>query len=144
MTALSVKAAQAGLLFYQSTKTVMQLQDAHRNRAFWRLILRFVVKLSRCEPFAGGLEILNGFTWRYVARTEHSLARVFFPTRLLIIQNWRNYDRLLSLFGCRLRRGGPEQFCGMLKADIRKAVERNRKTASRRSLRNSISGLIRQ
>ena len=24
----------------------------------------FVVRLSRCEPFAGGMEILNGFTWR--------------------------------------------------------------------------------
>ena len=34
----------------------MQLQDAHRNRAFWRR----VVRLSRCEPFAGGMEIFNG------------------------------------------------------------------------------------
>ena len=42
----------------------MQLQDAHRNRAFWRLVVLFVVRLSRCEPFAGGIEILNGFTWR--------------------------------------------------------------------------------
>ena len=65
VTALSVKAAQAGSLFYQSTKTVMQLQDAHRNRAFWRRVLLFVVRLSRCEPFAGGMEIFNGFTWRY-------------------------------------------------------------------------------
>ena len=111
----------------------MQFQDAHRNRAFWRLVVLFVVRLSRCEPFAGGMEILNGFTWRYIARTEHSLARVFFPTRFWKIQDWRNNDGLLSLFGCRLRRGGPEQFCGMLKADIRKAVERNRKTASRLS-----------
>ena len=53
--ALSVKAAQASLLFYQPTKTVMQLQDAHRNRAFWRLVFLFVVRLSRCEPFAGGI-----------------------------------------------------------------------------------------
>ena len=53
-----------GSLFYQSTKTVMELQDAHRNRAFWRRVFLFVVRLSRCEPFAGGMEILNGFTWR--------------------------------------------------------------------------------
>ena len=79
MTALSVKAAQAGLLFYQSTKTVMEFQDAHRNRAFWRLVFLFVVRLSRCEPFAGGMEILNGFTWRYVARTELQLGARFFP-----------------------------------------------------------------
>ena len=43
-----------------------------------------------------------------------SLARVFFPTRFRKSQDWRNNDGLLSLFGCRLRRGGPEQFCGML------------------------------
>ena len=97
----------------------MELQDAHRNRAFWRLVVLFVVRLSRCEAFAGGLEILNGFTWRSIPRTEHSLARVFFPTRLLIIQHWWNNDGLLSLFGCRLRRGGPEQFCGMLFRGIR-------------------------
>ena len=78
-----------------------------------------VVRLSRCEPFAGGMEIFNGFTWRYVARTEHSLARVFFPTRFRKSQDWRNNDGLLSLFGCRLRRGGPEQFCGMLFRGIR-------------------------
>ena len=97
---LSVKAAQAGSLFYQPTKTVMELQDAHRNRAFWRLVFLFVVRLSRCEPFAGGMEIFNGFTWRYVARIEHSLARVFFPTRFRKSQDWRNNDGLLSLFGC--------------------------------------------
>ena len=39
---------------YQPTKTVMELQDAHRNRAFWRRVFLFVVRLSRCEPFAGG------------------------------------------------------------------------------------------
>ena len=78
----------------------MQLQDAHRNRAFWRPVFLFVVRLSRCEPFAGGMEIFNGFTWRYVARTEHSLARVFFPTRFRKSQDWRNNDGLLSLFGC--------------------------------------------
>ena len=59
----------------------MQLQDAHRNRAFCRLVFLFVVKFGRCKPFAGGMEIFNGFTWRYVARTTHSLAPVFFPAR---------------------------------------------------------------
>jgi len=39
----------------------LQLQDAHRNRAFCPLVFLFVVRLSRCKPFAGGLEILNGF-----------------------------------------------------------------------------------
>ena len=73
-------AAQAGLLFYQPTKTVMQLQDAHRNRAFCRLVFLFVVRLSRCEPLAGGLEIFNGF----ICRTSRDLSlvwRAFFSRR---------------------------------------------------------------
>src|SRR6186997_2455918 len=91
--------AEACILFYQPTKSVMQLENAHRNRAFCRLVFLFVVRLRRCEPFAGGLEILNGFICRYVARSERRWARVFFPTRLLSIQHWRNNAGPLSLFG---------------------------------------------
>ena len=77
----------------------MQLQNAHRDRAFGRLVFLFVVTLSRCELFAGGMEILNGFIWRYVAGSKLRLARVFVPTRLLSIQHWRNNADPLSLFG---------------------------------------------
>ena len=60
----------------------------------------FVVKLSRCEPFTGGMEFFNGSTWRYVARTEHSLALVFSRREFRKSQDWRNNDGLLlSLFG---------------------------------------------
>jgi hypothetical protein len=99
VAALSVKAAGAGLLFYQPTKTVMQLQNAHRNRAFCRLVFLFVVKLSRCEPLASDMEIFNGFIWRYVAGSQLRLARAFVPTRLLRIQRWRNSADPPSLFG---------------------------------------------
>ena len=93
MTALSVTAAQAGTLFHQSAKSVMQFQDAHRNRAFCRLVFLFVVRLSRCEPLAGGLEIFN------VARSEPRLARVFFPTRFRKSQDWRNNAGRLVGYG---------------------------------------------
>ena len=55
------------------------------------------MRLSRCKPLAGGLEILNGE--RYVARSEPRLARGFFPTRFRKSQDWRNNAGRLVGYG---------------------------------------------
>ena len=68
------------VLLYQPTKAIMEFQDAQRNCTLTRRFFHFVVRLSRCDALAGRLEIVDGFVWRYVARSEPRLARVFSPT----------------------------------------------------------------